>query len=147
MLPLAACQPSQSSAEAIERSPAGLEQVPLTVTTAKGVTHRFTVEIAATPEQQQYGLMNRQSLAPDRGMIFPYQPPQPVSFWMKDTLIPLDIIFIAPGGRIANIAENTVPMSLEPVVSTEPAEAVFEIAGGRAAELGIAAGDRIEWRR
>jgi uncharacterized membrane protein (UPF0127 family) len=66
---------------------------------------------------------------------------------MKDTLIPLDIIFIAPGGRISSIAENTVPLSLEPVVSTEPAEAVLEIAGGRATELGIATGDKVVWRR
>jgi uncharacterized membrane protein (UPF0127 family) len=131
----------------LERSPAGLEQVPLTVTTAKGAKHRFTVEIASTPEQQSYGLMNRQSLPPDRGMIFPYAPPQPVSFWMKDTLIPLDIVFISPGGRISSVAENTVPLSLEPVVSMEPAEAVLEIAGGRAAELGIAAGDTVSWRR
>ena len=131
----------------LERSSAGLEQVQLTVTTAKGAKHRFIVEVASTPEQQAYGLMNRQTLAPDRGMIFPYEPPQPVSFWMKDTLIPLDIIFIAPGGRIGSIAENSVPLSLEPVVSTEPTEAVLEIAGGRAAELGIAAGDKVEWRR
>jgi uncharacterized membrane protein (UPF0127 family) len=147
MIPVAACQPAPSSAVPLERSPAGLEQMPLTVTTAKGKTHRFTVEVASTPEQQSYGLMNRQSLPPDRGMIFPYQPPQPVSFWMKDTLIPLDIIFIAPGGRISSIAENTVPLSLEPVVSTEPAEAVLEIAGGRATELGIATGDKVVWRR
>ena len=92
-----------------------------------------------------YGLMNRQSLAPDRGMIFPYDPPRPASFWMKDTLIPLDIIFIAPGGRIHRIEANTVPLSLEPVVSTEPVEAVLEVAGGRSAELGIAAGDQVEW--
>ena len=131
----------------LERSPAGLEQVQLTVTTAKGAKHRFIVEVAGTPEQQAYGLMNRQSLAPDRGMIFPYEPPRPVSFWMKDTLIPLDIIFIAPGGRIGSIADNAVPLSLEPVVSTEPTEAVLEVAGGRAAELGIAAGDKVEWRR
>ena len=130
----------------LERSSAGLEQVQLTVTTAKGAKHRFIVEVASTPEQQAYGLMNRQTLAPDRGMIFPYEPPQPVSFWMKDTLIPLDIIFIAPGGRIGSIAENTVPLSLEPVVSTEPTEAVLELAGGRAAELGLAAGDRVAWR-
>ena len=119
--------------------------MPLIVTTAKGKTHRFTVEVARTPEQQSYGLMNRQSLQPDRGMVFPYDPPQPVSFWMKDTYIPLDIIFIAPGGRISSIAENTVPLSLGPVVSTEPTEAVLEIAGGRSAELGIAAGDKVEW--
>jgi uncharacterized membrane protein (UPF0127 family) len=131
----------------IERSPAGLDQIPLFVTTARGQTHRFVVEVARTPEQQAQGLMNRQSLAPDRGMIFPYAPPQPVAFWMKNTLIPLDMIFIAPGGRILRIEANTVPLSLEPVGSGEAVEAVLELAGGRSAELGIAAGDRVEWQR
>jgi uncharacterized membrane protein (UPF0127 family) len=131
----------------IERSPAGLDQIPLSVTTARGQTHRLIVEVARTPEQQAQGLMNRQSLAPDRGMIFPYAPPQPVAFWMKNTLIPLDMIFIAPGGRILRIEANTVPLSLEPVGSGEAVEAVLELAGGRSAELGIAAGDRIEWQR
>ena len=80
--------------------------------------------------------MNRQSLGPDRGMVFPYEYPQPVAFWMKNTLIPLDIIFIAPGGRILRIEANTVPLSLEPVGSGEPVEAVLEIAGGRAPSSG-----------
>ena len=132
---------------ALERSAAGLDQVPLTVTTAKGQSHRFTVEVARTMEEQAQGLMNRQSLAPDRGMVFPYEPPQPVAFWMKNTLIPLDIIFIAPGGRILRIEPNTVPLSLEPVGSGEAVEAVLELAGGRSAELGIAAGDRVDWKR
>lgn len=146
LLPIAACQPSPSDAVGLERSAAGLEQVPLTVTTAKGVQHRFTVEVARTPEEQARGLMERQSLAPDKGMVFPYQPPQAVAFWMKNTLIPLDIIFISPGGRILRI-ENAVPLSLEPVGSGDAVEAVLELAGGRSAELGIAAGDRVEWRR
>jgi uncharacterized protein len=130
---------------ALERSPAGLEQVPLTITTSRGKAHRFTVEVARTPEEQANGLMNRQSLAPDRGMIFPYAPPQPVGFWMKNTYVPLDMIFVAPGGKILRIEENTVPLSLEPVVSGGAVEAVLEIAGGRSAELGIAAGDKVEW--
>ena len=147
LLPIAACQPSSSTAVTLERSPAGLDQVPLTVTSARGQTHRFVVEVARTPEEQARGLMERQSLAPDRGMLFPYQTPQPVAFWMKNTLIPLDMIFIAPGGRILRIEANTVPLSLEPVGSGEAVEAVLELAGGRAAELGIAAGDRVEWQR
>jgi len=110
-------------------------------------THRFTVEVARTPEEQARGLMERQSLAPDRGMIFPYQTPQPVAFWMKNTLIPLDMVFITPDGRILRIEANTVPLSLEPVGSGEAVEAVLELAGGRSAELGIAAGDRVEWKR
>lgn len=147
LLPIAACQPSSSSAVTIERSPAGLDQIPLTITSTRGQTHRFVVEVARTPEEQARGLMERQSLAPDRGMLFPYQTPQPVAFWMKNTLIPLDMIFIAPGGRILRIEANTVPLSLELVGSGEAVEAVLELAGGRSAELGVAAGDRVEWIR
>lgn len=131
---------------ALERSPAGLEQVPLTITTKAGKTHNFLVEVARTPEEQAHGLMNRQSLAPDRGMIFPYQPPQAVAFWMKNTLIPLDMVFIAPGGRILRIEQNAVPLSLEPVGSGDAVEAVLELNGGRTAELGIAAGDQVAWK-
>jgi uncharacterized membrane protein (UPF0127 family) len=146
LLPIAACQPSPSSAVAVERSPAGLEQVPLTITSAQGKKHRFTVEVARTPDEQSYGLMNRQSMAPDHGMIFPYEPAQAVAFWMKNTLIPLDMVFISPGGRILRI-ETAVPLSLEPVGSGDAVEAVLELNGGRTAELGIAAGDRVEWKR
>ncbi|MDQ3246588.1 MAG: DUF192 domain-containing protein [Pseudomonadota bacterium] len=127
-----------------ERSPAGLEKVPLSVRSGER-THRFTVEVARAPQEQANGLMHRQSLAPDRGMIFPYDPPQPASFWMKNTLIPLDIIFVREDGTIANIAENTVPLSLEMVLAIEPVSLVLEIPGGRSAELGIKAGDKVEW--
>ncbi len=141
----AGCTPGNpAQAPTVERSAAGLEQVPLTIRSASG-THRFTVEVARTPQEQANGLMHRQSLAPDRGMLFPYEPPQSASFWMKNTLIPLDIIFIRPDGTIARIAANTVPLSLDPVPSLEPVSAVLEIAGGRAAELGIQEGDRVSW--
>jgi uncharacterized membrane protein (UPF0127 family) len=123
-----------------------LKQVPLTIQSASG-THRFTVEVAETPEQQAQGLMNRQSLGPDRGMIFPRNPPGDASFWMKNTLIPLDIIFIRADGTIARIAENTVPLSLDPVPSLEPVVAVLEIPGGRSAELGVKAGDKVSWKQ
>ncbi len=140
-----ACTPGGQAAGAItERSAAGLEQVPLTIRSSTGM-HRFIVEVARSPEEQAMGLMHRQSLAPDRGMLFPYDPPQPASFWMKNTLIPLDLIFIRADGTIARIAENTVPLSLDPVPSLEPVAAVLEIAGGRAAELGIRPGDRVSW--
>ena len=142
---MAACSKlGPSPAEPAGLSPAGLEQIPVTIASGQR-QHRFTAEVARTPEQQAQGLMHRQSLAPDRGMLFPYAPPQPASFWMKNTLIPLDIIFIRPDGTIARIAEQTVPLSLEPVPSLEPVSAVLEIAGGRAAELGIKPGDRVSW--
>ena len=89
--------------------------------------------------------MFRRSLAPDRGMIFPYDPPQEVGFWMKNTLIPLDMLFIRADGTIARIAHAT-PLSLDTVPSGEPVAAVLEIAGGRAAQLAIHAGDRVEWK-
>lgn len=141
---LAACQPSASNAVDVTRSPAGLEQVSLTITSGQRV-HRFTVEIARTQEEQATGLMNRSELAPDRGMIFPFDPPRDASFWMKNTLIPLDMIFVAADGSIANIAANTVPLSLEPVPSEGSVGAVLELAGGRAAELGIKPGDKVAW--
>lgn len=145
MLALAACQPSGSAAVPLERSPAGLEQLPLTITTADRKVHRFTVEVARTPAEQQQGLMFRQSLAPDRGMIFPYDPPEMASFWMKNTLIPLDMLFVRADGTIARIEENVVPLSLDPVPAGEPVGAVLELAGGRSAELGIKADDKVEW--
>ena len=128
----------------LERSPAGLEQVALSVTSSNG-KHRFIVEVARTPEEQAQGLMFRNSVPPDRGMIFPYDPPVQVSFWMKNTLVPLDILFIGPDGKIGRIAANTTPMSLDPVPSIDPVSAVLEIAGGRAAELGIREGDKVDW--
>ena len=120
--------------------------MPLTITAA-GHTHRFTVELARTEEEQATGLMNRSSLAPDHGMIFPFEPPRDASFWMKNTLIPLDMIFVRADGSIANIEANTVPLSLQPVYSDGPVAAVLEIAGGRSAELGIKAGDKVKWWR
>jgi uncharacterized membrane protein (UPF0127 family) len=142
-LTAAACQPSASQ-QTLEKSAAGLEQKVLTIRTAAGQLHRFTVEVARAPEEQERGLMERQSLAPDRGMIFPYDPPKQASFWMKNTFIPLDMIFIRPDGSIGRI-ETAVPLNLEPVSSLEPIASVLEIPGGRAAERGIKAGDRVSW--
>lgn len=141
---LAACQPSASNAVELGQSPAGLKQVPLTIT-SNGKSYRFTVEVAGTEEEQAKGLMFRNELAPDRGMVFPFDPPRDASFWMRNTLIPLDMIFVRADGSIANIAANTVPYSEEPVPSDGPVKAVLEIAGGRSAELGIKPGDKVKW--
>lgn len=141
----AACQPAASPV-ALERSAAGLDQMPLTIVSGNK-THKFTVEVTRTPEQQQQGMMNRQSLAPDRGMLFPFETPREASFWMKNTLIPLDLIFYRSDGTIANIEANAVPMSLDFIYSAGPVAGVLEIAGGRAAELGLKAGDRVELPR
>ena len=143
---VAACSPTVAPADTPAGQPqTGLRQVPLTITSASGV-HRFTVDIAATPQQQETGLMFVKRLAPDRGMIFPYDPPRPVAFWMHNTLIPLDMVFIRADGSIARIA-TAKPLDDTPVPSGESIAAVLEITGGRAAQLGIVPGDKVEWWR
>lgn len=105
--------------------------------------HRFEVELAVTPGDKARGLMFRQSLAPDAGMLFLYQRPQPISFWMRNTLIPLDIVFIGTDGRISRIHARARPLDETPIPSGGPILAVLEIPGGRAAALGLAIGDRV----
>jgi uncharacterized protein len=120
---------------------AALAVAPLVIKTAAGKTISLRVEIAVTPEQQSRGLMFREQLADNAGMLFPYDTPREVSFWMKNTVISLDMIFIRKDGVIAKIAAETDPYSLDKVSSGEPVTAVLEIAGGRSAQLGIAEGD------
>jgi len=104
---------------------------------------RFQVEIAATRAEQERGLMFRKALAPDRGMLFIYKRPQPAAYWMKNTLIPLDIIYIQPDGRILSIIRNARPHDETPLSSGGLVLGVLEIAGGRAAQLGVLPGDRV----
>ncbi len=104
---------------------------------------RFKVEIAATQAEQARGLMFRKALAPDRGMLFTYKRPQPAAYWMKNTLIPLDIIYVQPDGRILSIVRNARPHDETPLPSGGLVLGVLEIAGGRAAQLGILPGDRV----
>jgi len=141
-----ACSPQAPAQNApAEESPQlGLRVVPLTIHSANG-EHRFTVQVAASFDEQEKGLMFRRSLPANDGMVFPYDPPQEVSFWMKNTLIPLDMIFIRPDGRIARITTARA-LDLTPVPSGEPISAVLEIRGGRAAELGIRTGDAVDWQ-
>jgi hypothetical protein len=149
---LAACSSSATdgaSASVAATEPArhpvsGLQVIPLTVT-HQGKRHGFRVEVARNPSEQARGLMFRTEMGADEGMIFPLQPPRMASFWMKNTVIPLDIIFIGTDRRIINIAANTVPYSEESRDSQGLAAAVLELNGGRAAELGIAPGDKVDW--
>ncbi|MGB5962372.1 MAG: DUF192 domain-containing protein [Coleofasciculaceae cyanobacterium] len=103
------------------------------------------LEVARTPKEQEIGLMNRTSLAADRGMLFAFVPPQPVSFWMKNTLIPLDIIYLREG-QVKAIASAVPPCTTEPC-PTYPSgvaiDQVIELRSGRATELGLKVGDRI----
>lgn len=112
------------------------------VVSGRGRT-RFQVEIAATQAEQARGLMFRKSLAPDRGMLFTYRRPQPAAYWMKNTLIPLDILYIRPDGTILSIVRNARPHDETPLPSGGMVLGVLEIAGGRAAQLGILPGDRV----
>lgn len=142
--PLGACR-TEPGAKAAAKADSGLELIPLEIRSS-GKVHRFTVEVARTEDEQAQGMMFRQSMAADRGMLFPFSPPRPASFWMKNTFIPLDMIFVRADGTIARIADNVVPQSLEQVQVGEPVAAVLELAGGRAAELGISDSDKVSWR-
>lgn len=122
----------------------GLQVIDLTVTSARG-PHRFRVEVAATSQQQQRGLMFRTAMGADEGMIFPLAQVRTASFWMRNTVISLDIIFIGPDNRVLNVAANAVPYSEESIPSAGPTKAVLELNAGRAAQLGIAAGDLVTW--
>ncbi len=119
-----------------------VELQPLEIVSKSGV-HTFGVEMALTPEEQAKGLMFRQELPEGQGMLFDFHREQPAVFWMKNTYIPLDMIFIRGDGRILRIAEHTVPLSEELVRSGAPVRAVLEVVAGTAQKLGIAPGDRV----
>lgn len=110
---------------------------------SKTGVHVFTVEIARTEQERSTGLMYRKSLPEGRGMLFDFSPEQRVAMWMKNTYIPLDMIFIAADGRIIRIAENTEPLSERIIPSGGLARGVLEVAGGTARKYGIAPGDRV----
>ena len=134
-----------------ERSAAQLrlqtfERDQVTIETEDGSRHRFEVELALDGEQRAQGLMYRRGLADDAGMLFLYGREWPVSMWMKNTFIPLDMLFIAGDGRIVSIAERTVPQSLETISSGQPVAGVLEVNGGTVARLGIQPGDRVLYR-
>ncbi|SMF77773.1 hypothetical protein SAMN06265365_13821 [Tistlia consotensis] len=115
-----------------------------TVVTRDGEHHPFHVELATTAPQMARGLMFRKELAPDAGMLFVLPSAQMTAFWMKNTLIPLDMLFIAEDGRVVRIAERTTPMSTESISSRRPVIAVLELPGGTAERLGIGTGAKVE---
>ncbi len=114
----------------------------LTIRSASGA-HSFSVEVADTPERRSLGLMHRRSMPANAGMLFDFKSDQPVAMWMRNTVIPLDMLFIARDGRIVNIAERTVPFSETGIPSRGPVRAVLELNAGTAARLGIKPGDRV----
>lgn len=120
-----------------------LPQAEIEVTTAGGA-HRFRVWIAADDRSRTRGLMFVRELPLDRGMLFIFQVPQPAAFWMKDTFLSLDLIFIDPRGQVLNIARDARPFSLTPIESDGPVIAVLELSAGTAERIGLAPGDRVE---
>jgi uncharacterized membrane protein (UPF0127 family) len=114
----------------------------LTIVTAGG-PQKFKIELALSDAQMEQGLMFRRSLAPDAGMLFDFKRPVPVTMWMKNTLIPLDMVFLDAGGRVVDIHERAVPQSLDQISAKGPARYVVELNGGTAARLGIRPGDRV----
>lgn len=142
LLGIAVCLAAGLPARAQSRL-ATFGQGELTIETAAGARHRFAIELAETAAQQAQGLMYRRKLAADAGMLFVYRNSGRLSMWMKNTFIPLDMIFIATDGRIAKIVQRTVPMSLATISSDESVRAVLELNGGTAARLQLAPGDRV----
>lgn len=134
-LPVTACSDATDEAETI----------PVTIQQGEAV-HRFEVEVARTAEEQRQGLMFRTSLPADGGMLFPFEKPRIASFWMRNTVIPLDMFFVRADGSVDRIAENTIPESAEPVVSGGEVSAVLELAGGTASRLGIDESATITWK-
>jgi uncharacterized protein len=121
------------------------EQAEVSIATGEGRTHVFAVEVVSTPQEMAMGLMFRTELAPDAGMLFLYPTPRETSFWMQNTYLPLDMLFIDEDGVIRHIAERTIPRSTTPIPSNGPVSAVLEINGGTSDRLGIAIGDRVSW--
>jgi uncharacterized protein len=141
---LAACaQPDTTTTAAAAPVVSPYEQ--LVVETAGGPV-TFEVEIADTEEERAQGLMYRQTMPGYRGMLFDFQEPRPVSFWMRNTILSLDIIFIGTDGRILNIADHATPQSDAPIPSVGTTKGVLEIGAGRAETLGIRPGDRVRHR-
>lgn len=135
--------------DAPEGDPANPETViefgdtqPLTIRAGEG-DHDFTVLFADTDAERARGLMFREALADDAGMLFDFETVRPVSMWMRNTLIPLDLLFISEEGEVTKIIVNAQPMSLRPLPSDFPVRAVLELRGGLTGELGIMPGDQV----
>ncbi len=119
-----------------------MQRETLTLMTASG-ERKIEIEVARSPDEQAKGLMFRTDLPDTKGMLFPYPQPRELTMWMKNTYIPLDMVFILPNGVVHRIEVRTEPLSETVISSGVPAAAVLELAGGAAARLGLKAGDRV----
>ena len=141
--PLMAASPD---ADAQTTAQPELPKEPLSITTRDGKRHDFQVEMALTPEQQRVGLMFRPSVPADGGMLFDWGAPRESGMWMRNTVSPLDMLFINADGTIRRVAEDTVPGSLATVESRGPVRATLELAAGTAKRLDIRVGDKVQQR-
>lgn len=116
---------------------------PLTIVSKNG-PHRFAVEVMRNDADRSRGLMFRRAMPADHGMLFDFERPQPVAMWMKNTYLPLDMVFIRADGTVARVAADTEPLSTKIIPSGEPVLGVLELNAGVAAKLGIRAGDRVQ---
>ena len=136
------CAAMWAVAAAASQADHPLPRSSVTIDTPRGAV-RFTVEIAADDASRMKGLMFRKEMAPDSGMLFEFPDDHFRSFWMKNTILPLDMLFIRADGTISSIVENAKPFSEDIITSREPVRAVLEINGGRSAALGIKAGEKV----
>lgn len=146
VLILSATYGSSSLGAVVRGAQSGLPIQDLQILTHDGHEHRFRIEMADNAASRRRGLMFRKSLAPNAGMLFDFKTPRHVSFWMKNTRIPLDMLFLDSDGYIINLAPNVPPLSETNIPSGGAVLAVLEIRGGRSAELGIEPGDRVRQR-
>jgi uncharacterized membrane protein (UPF0127 family) len=138
--PLGGCAAKDAAKE-----PAAPPPAPVIVETREGARHRVEVELARTDAERARGLMNRPSLPPERGMLFLFAESEDRSFWMKNTLIPLDMLFVAEDGTIAGIVESATPLSTSLRGVGSPSRYVLEVNGGWSRARGVRAGDRVRF--
>lgn len=124
------------------QAPAAFERTTLVIETADG-RHAFDIELALTPAQQSQGLMFRRQMAADAGMLFFHQREKVATMWMRNTILPLDMLFIATDGRVVHIVERTVPQSLTTISAGRPVRAVLELNAGTVRRLAVKSGDRL----
>ncbi len=127
----------------VDRPQPRLAEEPLTIVTRDGSRHLFRVEMAVRPDDQMIGMMFRTGMQPDEGMLFDWGAPRESAMWMRNTLIPLDMVFIAADGRIHRIHERAVPLSLATIESRGAVRATLELQGGTAERLNLRVGDRV----
>ncbi|MBY0338672.1 MAG: DUF192 domain-containing protein [Acetobacteraceae bacterium] len=144
LLLVASLLPAAATAQpGVDRPQPRLREEPLVIVTRDGTRHSFRVEMAVRPEDQMIGMMFRREMADDEGMLFDWGSPRESAMWMRNTLIPLDMVFIAADGRIHRIHERAVPLSLATIESNGPVRATLELKGGIAERLNLRVGDRV----